>query len=83
MTHIGYVVLPDGRVVVGTVTATHERDTNAVNVQSVDLAWEDGEPLTADEYNEDLGETYLHEFVTDKLLLMPAEDPYWEPSDMW
>lgn len=83
MTHIGYVGLPDGRVVVGTVVATRERDTNAVNVQSVELSWEDGEPLTAEQYNENVGDSYLHEFVTDRLLMVPPEDPYWEPSDMW
>jgi hypothetical protein len=70
----GDVVLPGGRIVHGRIVAAYERDTNATNVLSVDLSWPDGEELTDDEYNEDLGYAYLHEFATDALLLMRPEE---------
>lgn len=77
MIYSGDVVLPDGRTVHGRAATTYERATNAVVVHFVDLAWLDGEPLTADEYNTELGEHgYLHEFITDKLLLVKPEDEY-------
>ncbi len=74
MIHIGDVVLPDGRVVHGRIVATYERDTNATNIDQVDLSWSNGDALTAAEYNEDLGVGYLHELVTDAVLLMQPED---------
>lgn len=73
MIFVGDVVLPDGRVVHGRVVATYERDTNATNVLTVVLSWPDGSWLTSNEYNEDLGNIYLHEFVTDALLLTKGE----------
>ncbi len=76
MFHVGEVTLPDGRVVHGRVVSSREWDTNATNIISVDLEWvESGEPLTGDEYNEDFGGAYLHELVTDALLLLPGEMP--------
>lgn len=76
MTHIGEVTLPDGRVVRGRLVSFREWDTNATNIISVDLEWaKSGEPLTGDEYNEDLDGAYLHELVTDALLLLPGEMP--------
>ena len=69
MIHECLVTLPDGRTVLARVVATHEFDTNDTNIISCDLSWPNGEPLTADEYNEDLGGVYLHEFATDKALM--------------
>lgn len=71
--HIGDVELPDKRLVHGHLIATHEFDTNATNIVSIVLDWPDGEALSADEYNEDLGGIYLHEYVTDALLLTKPE----------
>lgn len=73
MIHIGDVILPDGRIVHGEVKATYEHDTNSVDVYEVKLSWPDGNELTEDEYNEDLGGVYLHEFATDELLLTRGE----------
>lgn len=73
MIHTGDIALPDGRIVHGRIVTTWERDTNATNVHRCRLEWLDGDELTADEYNEDLGGVYLHEFVTDELLKMKPE----------
>lgn len=78
MIHEGDVTLPDGRIVHGRVAVSYERDTNAVNILHYDLSWFEGEELTADEYNEDLGNIYLHEFVVDKLMLV---EPYYKDID--
>lgn len=71
--YTGDIILPDGRVVHGRVATSYESDTNAVNVHRCDLSWPDGDDLTADEYNEDLGGVYLHEFAVDALLLKTPE----------
>lgn len=73
MIYAGDITLPDGRIVHGRLSTAYERDTNAINVHQCDLWWLDGDELTADEYNEDLGGVYLHEFVTDALLLNTPE----------
>ena len=75
MTYEGNVELPDGRTVYGLINTSAESDTNAVNILSCDLYWLSGEALTADEYNEEIGGAFLHEFVTDALLLT---EPFYE-----
>lgn len=72
MIYEGDAILPGGRGIHGKITTTYESDTNVTNVLSCDLSWPNGDPLTADEDNEDLGGIYLHEFVTDALMLLPA-----------
>lgn len=73
MLHVGDITLPDGRIVHGRIVTTWERDTNAVNIRSCALEWPDGIDLTLDEYDEDLGGVYLHEYVIDELLKKKPE----------
>ena len=75
MAQEGDVEFPDGRVVYGVINTSTEWDTNAINILSCDIYWKNGEALTADEYNEDVGGMFLHEFVTDALLMT---EPFYE-----
>lgn len=71
--YVGDVQLPDKRIVHGHVLTSHEWDTNSTNIVSIILEWPDGNVLTDSEYNEDLGVVFLHEYVTDALLLTKPE----------
>lgn len=73
MIHIGDVILPDGRSVHGRLVSSYEWDTGATTVVDLRLEWTGGDELTGDEYNEDLGGAYLHDYVSDALLLLPGE----------
>jgi hypothetical protein len=75
----GDVTLPDGRIVHGRVLASVAFQDNALDIDDVQLEWKDGEALTADEYNEDLGDSFLHEYVTDKLCETTPELYVYEP----
>lgn len=74
--HTGDVTLPDGRIVHGSVDSVYDGGwggTGGGDILSVYIEWPSGEELTEEEYNEDLGDCYLHEYVTERLLLVPGE----------
>lgn len=73
MIHVGDITLPDDRIVHGKIVSSYDRGTGAVDVTHMTFEWLDGDALTDDEYNEDLGGVYLHDYVTDALLLLPGE----------
>jgi len=74
----GDVTLPDGRIVHGRVLASVAYHEDDLDIDDVQLEWKDGDELTADEFNEVVGDSYLHEYVTDKLC-DGAPEPY-EPE---
>jgi hypothetical protein len=69
----GIIALPDGRRVVGHLEGYVEYSTDRWETTDLYLAWEDGTPLTEEEENEEIAGAYLHEWVEDRLLLLPPE----------
>ncbi len=71
------VVLPDGRIVEGTIRGHREYDTNAWVDDVMEFAWLRGEELTADECNEEIeidGKKYFAwEYVAEQTVLSVPE----------
>ena len=79
----GEVTLPDGRKVYGCVIGVPTGPGYLLDVKDVELYWVDKngeytEEVTAEEGNIELGDCYLHEYVTDYLLanVEPDEEDY-------
>ena len=71
------IELPDKRRVKATLKGYNDNSVNAFEETSLEIEWLDGEPLTADEYNLRIGNSYfLHEWVTEQL----CNGGKWEPS---
>lgn len=65
---VGDVILPDGRKVHAVERWIDDPDTNGSDTLSLEIDWENGDPLTPDEYNSIVKPgCYLHEYVGEKL----------------
>lgn len=73
MRHAGYVTLPDGRTVYGSVTSSFERETGAGSFGDPHLEWPSGQELTGAEYDQVVNGIHLWEYVVERLLLMPRQ----------
>lgn len=71
----GMVTLPDGRRVVGTLEGYVEYHTDSWVTTDLRLEWADGTPLTEEEENMPFKDTHLHEWVEERLLLLPPDLP--------